>query len=185
MNESRGWRDDGERYGRVSRWLHWSIAGLLLTQFTTVLAWRWLGSTPLTQALAAVAPHGLVGLTVFVLMAVRLIWAWGMRAASARPMQSANAVGEAARVGHMILNALTLCIPGAAILRSWASGRGMEVWGVRFIPGAERQMPLLEMPADWLHSTLAWALLALALGHGAAALSHRLIARDGTLQRML
>lgn len=185
MKKPRRWQDTSERYGRISRWLHWGIAVLLLLQFVTVLGWRWLGNMPLTQALSMIAPHGLVGMAVFALMMARVTWAWRMRMVGCRPIQLSTTLGRAAMIGHVTLNVLTLFIPGSAMLRAWASGRGMEVWGVRWLPGAGQQLPLLEAPADLLHSTLAWALLVMALGHGGAAVLHHTYADDGVIRRML
>ncbi|RJS93572.1 cytochrome b [Salinisphaera sp. Q1T1-3] len=178
------WADRPARYGTVTRWLHWAVAVLLLMQFTTVLSWRWVGDTPATRALSSVAPHGLVGLTVFGLMLARLAWGWRMRALGMRPTQPGTWTGHLARAGHITLNMLTLLIPGTAILRAWASGHGMAVWGVRWIPSAEREMLFLEAPADLLHSTMAWGLLFLALGHAGAALYHHAVLRDRTLDRI-
>ena len=70
-----GGRNERTRYGRVSRYFHWTIAALFLLLmpmgiFTTMLPY----DVEYRQAFYVV--HKSVGLTVFLLAAARLAWLW-------------------------------------------------------------------------------------------------------------
>lgn len=86
---------------------------------------------------------------------------------------------------HLAFYALLILIPALAILRQYGRGGHLIFYGIELLPEAEREIAWMMAPADLLHSTLAWLLLALIAGHVAMALAHRLWLKDGILARML
>ena len=66
--------DNQDRYGAVTRTLHWGIAALMAWQFGGMLSESLLGDkAPLAVALTA--NHTQVGTILFVLIVLRVVWA--------------------------------------------------------------------------------------------------------------
>ncbi len=173
--------DTTERYGLVTRALHWSMAALF--------AWQFLGMA--LDKLAedsAVADffkftHSPFGLLLFILVAIRAIWA--LREHRARPPYEPGPLGLAARAGHLALYALMIVVPLLALLRSYGTGRGLNAFGLwQIIPKTGERIEWMVAPANALHGPLAWVLLALIGGHIAMVFVHRDLLRDNVLAKM-
>ncbi|MGX9964894.1 cytochrome b [Roseomonas sp. F4] len=174
------WRDTPERYGLVSRLLHWLMAVILLWQFTGMILRLILGRTPLMGFW--VGTHQSIGTVLLALILLRLAWAWSNR--RRRPAPTRNLAGRAARMGHAALYGLMAVIPALGLLRAFGSGRGYAFFGHQLVPRTGQRIEWMAAPADLLHSKLAWLLLALILGHVVMALLHHFVWRDGLLLRM-
>lgn len=171
-------RDSANNYGRVTRVLHWSIAVLVLLQFTKFAdrindGENWLSET--------VGPsHISLGVLLLVLAAVRIGWALSQR--GQRPPQEPGPLAAFVKPGHFLLYATLLLMPIVGILAMVGGGYGVEAFGVTLLPEASE--------VGWagalgsLHSPMGWFLAALVLGHVVAALYHHFIRRDDTLRRM-
>ncbi|WP_428399639.1 cytochrome b [Marinobacter salarius] len=158
--------DDTDRYGRVSRVLHWGMALLILWQFLSAGAHFLLGDTAVEEFFWAT--HKPLGLLLFVLIFVRVLWA--LMNVSRRP-QSVNA---AAKAGHIALYMLLVIVPGLALLRQYGSGKSFEPFGIPLFSGFEGdETPWMVAPGDLLHSWLGWVLLAIILGHIFMVVWHR------------
>ena len=112
--------DSAQRYGAVTRWLHWGMAVVLGWQFVTVLAHVLLEDSALDKF--AWGTHKATGLLLMVLVVIRLLWAFYNR--NRRPA----AVSIPARLGHLALYALLFVIPFVALLRQY--GSIIEAWAV-------------------------------------------------------
>ena len=176
-----GLDDTPERYGLVSRALHWSMAALF--------AWQFLGMALDKVAEDSAAAnffkltHSPFGLLLFVLVAIRALWAF--RARNTRPGYETGLLGLAARAGHAALYALMIVVPFLALLRSYGSGRGLNAFGLwQVIPRTGERIDWMVAPASALHGPLAWVLLALIGGHVAMVFVHRGLFRDNVLAKM-
>lgn len=174
------WLDDPDRYGRVTRILHWLIAGLLAWQFTGMLVKVILGRHEITRFL--VGTHKPIGTLLMVLIAARALWAFSQW--RKRPRHPATLLGRAAAAGHALLYALMLYIPAVALLREYGGTRAFAPWGMSLFPERVQEIAWMVSLADASHSTLAWLLLAVIVGHIAMVALHQWRWRDGTLTRM-
>lgn len=174
------WRDSPDRYGLVTRLLHWGMALILLWQFTGMALRLILGRTPLMAFW--VGTHQSIGTVLLALILLRLGWAWTNR--GRRPAHAAGWLGRAALAGHAALYGLLLLVPALALLRAFGNGRGYAFFGYPVVPRTGVRIDWLSAPADLLHGRLAWVLLALIVGHVLAAVAHHVFWRDGVLQRM-
>ncbi|MBR0680453.1 cytochrome b [Roseomonas eburnea] len=174
------WRDTPESYGLVTRLLHWTMALILLWQFTGMILRLVLGRTPLMAFW--VGTHQSIGSVLLMLIVLRLLWAWANR--KRRPGHDRSGIGRAALVGQLALYALLLVVPALALLRALGSGRGFAFFGHQVVERTGQRIEWMAGPADLLHSKLAWLLMALILGHAAMALVHHVVWRDGVLMRM-
>lgn len=171
--------DTPERYGLISRGLHWFMAYLLIWQFFTILSWRIFGEAGWLMFVFSLGPyHGTVGLMIIALVVIRTGWMLANR--KRRPPHGAGWPGRIALAGHVGLYLLMFAIPAVALIRVYGSGKGWQPW----IPATGKEVAWLTAPADALHGPLAWCLSALIAGHILAALYHRLIRKDGILARM-
>lgn len=177
------WRDTPQRYGRISRWLHWSMAALFAWQFAGMLAKVALGKTS-AWTVALSSAHAHVGLLLLLLLMVRSVW--GLMNSGRRPSNGAGALGIAAWLGHLALYLLMFVVPFLALLRVWGNTRAFDWLG--FIPlhqGGGEKVEWMVAPANAAHGLLGWVLLALIAGHVFMVLLHRFVRQDDVAQRML
>lgn len=150
-------------YDAISRWLHWSIAGLVLLQFTTGLGWSFFerGSP---GRLYLFRTHLASGYVVLALAALRIGWRL-RRPAPPLPAMS-RPLAVAARATHGLLYLAILIQPALGIVTASAWGKTLGGW-----PG-------------YLHIRLAYTIAAIVALHIAAALWHHFVWRDGLIHRM-
>lgn len=176
-----GWLDGEERYGRVSRALHWAMAAIFAWQFAGMAARLALGRTPLVSFM--VGSHGPVGALLFVLVLARILW--GALNRNRRPAHEPGLLGTLAKAGHLALYALMLVVPSLALLRAWGSGRGFQPFGIPVFPATGEQVAWAMAPANAVHGVLAWMLLVLIAGHVGMVIVHHFVWRDDTARRMI
>jgi len=179
MTESRRCR---ERYGIVAQIFHWSMGVLILCQFAIG---RFAGSLePGIERLIWLSRHKSLGLTILVLMLVRLLWRW---AAPPPPLPDQMPIWEQ-RVAHLAHSSIYLLVVVSALV-GWlaASARGLSVnwFGVFLVPDVVDKNRFLGDVLSGAHQALVYALAALLIAHIAAGLQHALIRRDGVISRML
>lgn len=121
------WADSPDRYGRITRILHWIMAALLAWQFLSMACKLILGRTPLTAFM--VGSHAQVGTLLMLLIMLRAIWALCNR--RRRPSYEQSLIGRYARSGHILLYALMFVVPALALLRQYGSDRPLVVFGLR------------------------------------------------------
>lgn len=150
--------DGSERYGTVSRTLHWGIALLVAWQVLTASSHFFFDDTAIEAFFWPT--HPTTGFLILMFMVVRAIWA--LMNLSRRPAS----VSLPAKLGHVALYLLLFGIPGAALLRQYGSGRAFEPLGIPVFSGFEgEEIEWMMAPANLLHGPLGWTLFALAVGH--------------------
>lgn len=174
-------KDSADRYGTVTRVLHWTVAALILLQFGGMILKGVVGRTPLMGLW--VGSHGSIGMLLLALALLRLSWAIGQR--RRRPPYQAGPIGGLAKLGHRALYALLLIVPALAVLRMIGGERPIKLFGATLRGPQAGQIEWMTAPANLLHGTLAWALLALIAGHVVMALVHQFVWKDGTIGLML
>jgi len=173
-------RDTDRVYGKVTRLLHWSIAALMAWQFVGMGLKLALGRHPV--AAVFVGSHQKVGTVLFLLIALRLGWAFANR--GHRPDHGAGVLGLAARFGHLLLYAVMAIVPVAALLRAYGSERGFAPFGFQIFAPQLPEIGWMVRAGDALHGEMGWLLLALIAGHVVMVGLHEGMWRDGTLARM-
>ncbi|RRV64573.1 cytochrome b [Stutzerimonas stutzeri] len=169
------------RYGRLSIALHWLMLLLIAAVYATIeLKGNFAKGSEPRELLKHW--HFMLGMTVFVLVWLRLIGRWLHPA----PRALAGAAWEhvLARLMHLGLYALMIGLPLLGWLTLSAAGKPIPFFGLELpaLIGADKKLA-----GDFkeLHETLAVAGYWLIGLHAAAALFHQYVRRDGTLQRML
>ncbi|RDX35408.1 cytochrome b [Kangiella sp. HD9-110m-PIT-SAG06] len=159
-------KDNSERYGRVSRVLHWGMALLILWQFLSAASHFFFDETAIEAFFWPT--HKPVGFLILGLAVLRLLWAF------ANMINRPPSVSLMAKFGHISLYLLLLAIPTVALLRQYGSGRAFEPFGIPVFSGFEgEKIKWMTDLGSNFHSTLGWALLAFIVGHIVMAIWHR------------
>lgn len=175
-------RNTPDRYGLVAQALHWLIVALVITQF--VLGGMAADLPMGMERLQLLGRHKSIGMTVFMLMLLRLVW----RLYSPPPPLPAHMPSlqrRLARVNHGLFYAVLLIMPIVGWIASSASNLSVSWFGLFVWPDLVGPDKGLAKTAKDVHSALAGLLAALIALHVAAALRHHWLLRDGVLLRML
>lgn len=150
--------DNSNRYGPITRILHWGMAGLLIWQFTSVAAHALFAETGFERFFWPT--HKPVGFLLFLLIWLRILWALVNR--SRRPAS----LSLAATLGHVALYVLMLAVPAVALLRQYGSGRTFEAFGLTIFEGfsGDKIEWVVNIGSNF-HGNLGWLLIVLAVGH--------------------
>ena len=170
------------RYTTTAVLLHWIVAALILTGAALGLSMVGLPLSP--RKLQWYAYHKWIGVTVFMLTAVRLVWRF---AHSVPPMPDAMPAWQrhVANATHLLLYILMLVSPIIGWLHSSATGVPVVYFGVMQMPDLVDKNKELGELLRILHRNFNYFLLLLIGLHAAAALKHHYSDRDDVLARML
>ena len=168
------------RYDNVSVALHWLTVLLVLSLFALGELWGYT-HRPLRHELVVL--HMSLGILLGLAVAARIAWRLvpGHRVAPA----VSGPAETLARIVHWLLYILLVLQSLFGWYVRWSEGEAMSFFGL-LIPS-----PLAPVSRDAhhqlqeLHGWVGWAIVILALGHGAAALYHHFVLRDSVLVRML
>ena len=175
-------KNSSERYGSIAQLFHWTIVVLIIVQ--VVLAEQADDAGSLLAKAKILTTHKSVGMTVFMLAVLRLVW----RFVSGAPASVTTAKvwqQRAATVMHWALYALILLTPLAGWLMSSAKSYSVSWFGLFTFPNLIAPDPARFDQLKELHETLAQSMVVLAMLHAAAALKHHFFDRDNVLRRML
>ncbi len=168
------------RYTPVAIGLHWIMALFL------VIAWsvgQYMADLELTPwKLKIFAWHKWLGVTLFLLVLLRILWRWTHPAPPLPPMSTL--MRRITALGHGALYVLMVTIPLAGWLHSSAAGISVVYFNLIPLPDLVPKDKALSSIFKALHEYLNWALLFLVLGHVAAALKHQFLDKDNLLARM-
>jgi cytochrome b561 len=170
------------RYTRTAIALHWIVAVLILFNLAFGLYTVNLPLSP--QKLKFFSFHKWIGVTIFMLVAARLLWRLTHRApalpATMKPWEL-----KAAHASHVMLYVLFFAAPLTGWLFSSAAGFQTVYLGVLPIPDLlsknKEVADVLRLTHHWIN----YALGALIAVHAAAAVKHHVMDRDDVLVRML
>jgi cytochrome b561/polyisoprenoid-binding protein YceI len=183
-----------DEYTATAKALHWLIAGFVITLIALGL-YMTRGTADLALRFELYQLHKSLGVTVLMLMALRLVWRF-IVTPPALPGQMPGWERSAAGATHFVLYALLLAMPLSGWAMVSAAPPPFNFPTVLYksvpwphIPFIEQMSPenkkTVESALKTMHSALGWALAALIVLHVAAALRHGLILKDGVMSRML
>ena len=172
-----------DRWGGPSMTLHWLIAALILCIGVVGLTMGELPRTP--KYFWVYTAHKSLGITVLVLMLLRL--GWRVYAGAPAPVPGTPTwQARAASLTHWLLYALALAMPLSGWLYDSASGlRPFKFFGLFTMPKLVPPDESLRALTHEVHEWGFWLLIALVLLHVGAAFYHHVFQRDATLVRML
>ncbi|MGO1766908.1 cytochrome B [Advenella sp. S44] len=157
--------DSTEKYGAVSRALHWLMAIGFTWMFFTAALHFFADETPITEALWPT--HYLMGFTILCLGVIRVIWA------AVNMSRRPPSISLMARLGHGVMYLLMLVIPTLALLRNYGADRPFSYLGIQLMEPTGEKISWMVDLAGLLHGELGWTLLALIIGHIGMVYVHR------------
>lgn len=163
-------------YGKFAKFLHWTMATLILLNYI-------LGLTLEKSNLYNF--HKQTGLTILVLLIIRIIW----RLTSSYPgaVESLSTMERyAAKLGHLTLYLFMLAIPLSGILMVNSYGYPLKFWGIFTLPAIiGAQSDSASELISKVHEILANVMIAFVALHILAALKHHIIDKNEVLLRMI
>ena len=170
------------RYTAPAIALHWLIAVGLVGSFALGL---YMSDLPLSPTkLQLYAWHKWAGVTLFMLVWVRLAWRLGHRPPPLPAAMPAR-LRSAASAAHGLLYVLMLAIPVTGWLMSSAKGFQTVWFGVLPLPDLLAKNKELGDLLQTVHMSLNLLFATVIAGHIGAALKHHFVDRDDILIRML
>lgn len=130
--------DNLQRYGSITRFLHWTMAVCYLFMFGTAVAWNMNENLKFLMN-----PHKAMGILLLLLSVIRVLW--GLTQSFHRPKN-----GITAKLGHWALYALMVAVPAMGMARQVGFGSNNQ--------------SLIDLGNNF-HGALAWVLLLLVVGH--------------------
>lgn len=170
------------RYTGTAISLHWLIAGLIFAGWG--LGFYMADLSPSPARLRYFSWHKWIGVTVFLLAILRVVWL-ATHAAPPLPPPMSRLQARIARLTHAALYVLMFALPISGWLMSSAKGVPTVYLGVLPLPDLVAKDKALGDLLGKVHEVLAFTLAALVLLHIAAAVKHQWIDGDGVLDRML
>jgi cytochrome b561 len=170
-----------DRYTRTAIALHWLIAILVIFQFT----WGWwmqgIPKQPVGPRVDAFNLHKSIGMTIFALMVVRILWRSAHRPPPLPELPGWQA--SAARITHFLLYAALVVQPLSGYLGSEWSGYPVKFFGSTLPAWAGKNVALKDLMSV-VHLATSWVIAATVALHVAAALKHAFVDRNRLLARM-
>ncbi len=171
-----------QTYNGIAKTLHWLVFALMSCAFVVGF---YMADLPLSPTkLQLVSWHKWTGVTIFLLVLLRLSW----RLMNPPPPQTAPMPAwqlQASEMMHRMLYLLMLAMPLSGWLMSSAKGVPTVWFGLIQLPDLLEKNKALGKALEEVHSMLGFIILAFVAVHVAAALKHHFIARDNVLARML
>jgi len=173
--------DRAPRYPIAVIVLHWATAAAVVG--LVVLGWwmQTIPKDPVGPRADAYNLHKSIGLTVLVLMLIRLGWRISHRPPELPPLPPWQA--WAARTVHALLYVLMFADAFSGYLGSAVSGFPVKFFGV-VLPAWAPASPILKEACSIVHLVSSWGLVIVIGIHLAATLYHQWVLRDGLLWRM-
>jgi cytochrome b561 len=173
-------RNATDRFGLISRLLHWSMAALILVMLA--LGLRISSMEPGLSNLWLYGLHKTIGLTLLALVVLRIIWHFA--SPPPLPIGPPGPGRMFVRAWHWALYILMIAVPISGWAGSSASGIDTVFAGTFTVPPLVAPGERAEFVWFILHEIFAKTLLGMVIVHILAAL-RREMAGDGTLRRMI
>ena len=125
--------------------------------------------------------HKSIGMTIFALMVVRILWRIGHPPPPLRGVPRWQV--SAARGNHVLLYAALVIQPLAGYLGSEFSGFPVKFFSVT-LPGWAGKNAMMKDLMSTVHLVTSWVIAAAVIVHVGAALKHAFVNRDAVLARM-
>ncbi|MGE3988952.1 cytochrome b [Pseudorhodoplanes sp.] len=175
-------RNTAERFGLVSKTLHWLTLVLLVGAFSLAISMVNMPFSP--RKLEFYSWHKWVGVTIFLVVLLRLAWRL-VNPVPAQPGSVPQWQRRLAGLSHATLYMILIVMPITGWIMSSALNLPVVYLGLVHIPSPFGVDRTLGETMKIVHLSLAIALLVLVSIHALAALYHHLVLRDDVLRRML
>jgi cytochrome b561 len=173
--------DPVPRYPLAVIVMHWAVAAAVVGLM--ILGWwmQTIPKNPVGPRADAYNLHKSIGLTVLLLMALRLAWRVSHRPPELPPLPLWQA--RAAHAVHALLYVLMFLVAFSGYLGSAVSGYPVKFFGLTLPAWAAANNTLKDV-CSVVHELASWGLVVVIGIHLIATLHHQWVLRDGLLWRM-
>ena len=173
--------DYATRYTTTAIVLHWLIAAAVIV----LIGWGWWMQTipklPAGPRVDAFNLHKSIGMTVLLLMLVRISWRARHRPPPLMPMPRWQA--QLAQAVHVLLYVCLIVQPLSGYLGSAFSGYPVRFFGV-VLPAWAPKHDMLKDAFSVVHLVNSWVLVGALALHVAGTVKHALLERDASFRRI-
>ncbi|MFO1258724.1 MAG: cytochrome b [Gammaproteobacteria bacterium] len=172
-----------QKFGVITRLLHWSIFGIFVLQFFLVYRREYFPEDA-PEKLQYILLHKSLGVVVLVLALFMIFW----RHLGKRPAFVANMSRFEKKLAgsvHVLLYILMLAMPLTGIAMSMYSGYGVSVFGQFNLPMLVQKNKEIASIFYEMHVWISYAVIGIVGLHILGALIHHFIRKDETLKRMI
>lgn len=167
-------------YGKMSKFLHWLMAIMLLCVFTVGYWLKDLGMPLLYKA------HKAMGFLILILVVVRLLWRFGNKVPNYEGLSMPKWMVLAGHMAHYTLYAFMIVVPLSAFIASNAAQYPVSFLFLFDMPSLfDSKNTELARNLMWVHKWGAFIFGWVIGAHILAALYHHFIKKDNILIRML
>lgn len=177
-----GLKNTTNAYGSVARFLHWTIA--LLVVVLLIVGYTMLDIEDKEVKVQVINIHKLTGILVLALMVLRVLWAM-INIKPSLPFGTPAWEKMAEKGMHYLLYLGLIVMPLSGWLGSVWGGRLPHIGEFQFSLPIVANKDLSEFAFDDVHIPLAIILIVLISLHVLAALYHHVIKKDNILRRMI
>jgi cytochrome b561 len=176
-------RNTSTRWGPVARFLHWLFLFLLIGAWYAVeMHEEFPKGTP--ERSQWMQLHFAIGISVFVLLWVRL--GWRLSGDVPAPLPGPRWQQVTSALVHAALYLILIVMPLTGLLTTQLAGRAVSWFGLIDIPLFLQKNSELAEQMEEVHGEVLWPVLLALVGlHAVAALWHHFVLKDETLKRML
>ena len=176
-------RNTTDRYGLVTKLLHWLIALSIIGLIG--LGWWMVGLSYYdTWYHRGLELHRAIGMLVLFAAVIFVAWKfWSPSPGLQSELRPWEKLG--ARIAHGLLLLSMFVIPLSGYVISTSSDAGFTFFGLFDIPAVLPKSEATRDLAIAIHYYIAYGLVAVVAVHAGAAIKHQLIDKHGTLRRML
>jgi superoxide oxidase len=174
---------EDDRFDQTSMAMHWLTVLLIVVQFTSIWAHEAVEHHG-NLAAALLSLHRSTGVLTWFVTAMRLVWRRYFAHVPPFPPDMTEFQQTMAMANEYSLYILLLAMPITGLMRTLLRGQPFDLF-VWQVPALLRPDPAVRGLFAEAHEVGAMALMFLIALHAGAALFHRLVLRDGVLQRML
>lgn len=190
------YKNTQQNYGRIARWIHWGTALLFLLAYCAVYYRHWFTEKQTTENMVALQLHLSAGISVGVLVVLRIIW----RNMNVQPDldPAPRWQHRLAHAGHYALYFVMLAMPltgyiGTGVANEYfylfSLPKFEDTWLFQVVVNNYMGLTFkeFEKPVDFFHKEImgAWLVWLLIVGHAGAAVYHHVRLKDRTLIKML
>ena len=189
------WKNTEQNYGAIAKFFHWLTALLILGAYASVYVRHWFTEVKTPENWTALQLHLSFGVSVGVIVLLRVIWRLLDRSPSLEPGTSTEHL--AAKLGHVALYTVIIFAPITGFLGTGVATDFFFMFEITqfsktwlFNESIANNFGLsfkeFEAPIDFIHKNIlgAWVIWLLIVGHVAAALYHHFVKKDRTLLKM-
>lgn len=188
-------KNTADSYGAIAKWMHWTTALLFLGSYCSFYYRHWFTEPKTTENMIAFQLHLSVGVTIGVLVLLRILWRLMNRVPD--PELGTALEHRLAHAGHLALYAIMILLPLTGYLGTGGSTNFFFLFEIpKFADtplftflvsdGLGMTFKEFEKPIDFIHKDLlgAWLAWMLILGHVLAAMYHQRVRKDRTMEKM-